>query len=102
LVSAAGARVTKSETKADVAWIEWKHSHTFHLSARVFDTTSKASVCGASHTEQDYSGVFVAFFYFMLPIPGVRPLNESGYWTRVSWYTGQKVGGCFVQPDEKN
>ena len=102
LVSVAGSRDTLSHFKYDVFSIEYEHNHTFTLVARAFETTSGSSVCEHVETAFDVSLEGAIMYYFIFPIPGIRALDETGYWERVAWQAGAQIGGCFVQPVGKN
>lgn len=101
LVSAAGLRAAKPTIEPHDVTLEFTHSHAFDLFARAFDTRSGSSVCEGGALERGSSMVGVGFLPYFIPIPLFRALDESGYWMRVGWYTGEKIGGCFVQPGEK-
>ena len=101
LVSIAGSRNTLSRFIYDIFSIQYEHDHTFILLASVFDTMNESSVCEASKIDVARSFEGAAMYYFIIPSPGFRALDETGYWESLGWQVGAHIGSCFLQPGER-
>jgi hypothetical protein len=97
LVSAGGYVWTKP---VELSGTSWKQTHIFNMTARAIDTTSGGVVCEEWHSADAIPTGSVGLVY-VVPVITFQVVDESAYLTHVGWYTGHKVGSCFVQPGEQ-
>lgn len=78
----------------------WNYMHDFRMFVRAIDTSSGESKCESSFSQPAQSAAGVAWFLCLYcpPIPIVKILDESGYWTAAGIGAGQLTAWCFVTP----
>jgi hypothetical protein len=79
------------------------HDHDFQLVAYVIGGSSSSSDCdeGSSQWAQSKQSVGFVLSLYLIPIPYVKVIDESSYWTDVGIRLGQKIAWCFVSPNSE-
>jgi hypothetical protein len=105
MISIGGVQTISSRTVSDgsgnVGEVGKRRDHTFALDASVFDVASGRSVCSVSEVSSGKSMEILVISALIVPIPVVKLLDENLFWKDVTFRAGYRIGGCFVQPDEK-
>jgi hypothetical protein len=100
LISVSGSRLIFPVTGEPVQMSVFaQQEHQFEVIARAVDAKSGAVVCEERSVE--YATWHGGVIWLYIPVPYFQFMDDSAHWERAGWYTGNKVGGCFVQPGEK-